>query len=67
MVTEINNGADMNSVSIDPDGQIIRLTMANRAHRFHAIWLRDNALDPNTRSTGNGQRLIALQDIDVHL
>ena len=66
-MTEINNGADMNSVSIDPDGQIIRLTMANRTYRFHAIWLRDNALDPNTRSTGNGQRLIALQDVDAHL
>jgi len=32
-------------------------------HRFHAIWLRDNALDPDTRSTGNGQRLITLSDI----
>ena len=26
--------------------------------RFHAIWLRDNALDPETRAPGNGQRLI---------
>ena len=31
--------------------------------RFHAIWLRDNALDPETRAPGNGQRLIALRDI----
>ncbi len=31
--------------------------------RFHAIWLRDNALDPETRDPGNGQRLIALTDI----
>lgn len=33
--------------------------------RFHAIWLRDNALDPETRSEGNGQRLITLLDIPV--
>ncbi len=31
--------------------------------RFHALWLRDNALDPETRSPANGQRLITLQDI----
>jgi len=31
--------------------------------RFHAIWLRDNALDPETRDPSNGQRLIALKDI----
>lgn len=31
--------------------------------RFHALWLRDNAPDGATRSTGNGQRLITLLDI----
>ncbi|MES0862270.1 gamma-butyrobetaine dioxygenase [Ruegeria sp. SCPT10] len=31
--------------------------------RFHAIWLRDNALDPDTRAPGNGQRLITIGDI----
>lgn len=31
--------------------------------RFHTIWLRDNALDPETRSAGNAQRLITLHDI----
>lgn len=34
-----------------------------RRSRFHAIWLRDNALDPGTRSPSNGQRLITLLDI----
>lgn len=34
--------------------------------RFHAIWLRDNALDENTRSKSNGQRLITLTDIPVN-
>ena len=31
--------------------------------RFHAIWLRDNCRDDETRDKGNGQRLIALRDI----
>ena len=31
--------------------------------RFHAMWLRDNALDDKTRSAGNGQRLITIVDI----
>lgn len=31
--------------------------------RFHAMWLRDNALDPATRSASNAQRLITLHDI----
>lgn len=31
--------------------------------RFHAVWLRDNALDPQTRSSANGQRLITVLDI----
>ncbi len=35
----------------------------NSTARFHAIWLRDNAWDESTRSSSNGQRLIALADI----
>ena len=31
--------------------------------RFHAIWLRDNALDAKTRSPANGQRLLTLAEI----
>ena len=31
--------------------------------RFHAVWLRDNALDPETRSPDNGQRLITINDL----
>lgn len=37
-----------------PDGKLMR---------FHAIWLRDNATDSQTRASGNGQRLITIQDI----
>ncbi|WP_282605362.1 gamma-butyrobetaine dioxygenase [Pelagibius sp. Alg239-R121] len=33
-----------------------------RTARFHAIWLRDNALDPQTRAANNGQRLITVLD-----
>lgn len=31
--------------------------------RFHALWLRDNALDAGTRSARNGQRLVTILDI----
>jgi len=33
--------------------------------RFHAVWLRDNALDGDTRAPGNQQRLITMADIDL--
>lgn len=41
----------------------ITLGHNGRTYRFHAMWLRDNAWDNDTRSPGNGQRLIALRDI----
>lgn len=45
-------------------GDIVTLTAPDgHAARFHAIWLRDNAWDDQTRAPGNGQRLIALRDI----
>ena len=47
------------SVEIIDDGQALSLD----GTRFHALWLRDNALDAETRSPGNGQRLITLSDI----
>ena len=53
----------MPNVTIDPSGDYLTLQTANARHRFHAIWLRDNARDPETRAPGNGQRLIALRDI----
>ena len=59
-----NINSDMNTVSISPNGQVLNLIIAEKITRFHAIWLRDNALDEETRSSGNGQRLIALRDID---
>ncbi|PVH28015.1 TauD/TfdA family dioxygenase [Pararhodobacter oceanensis] len=53
----------MTSLTLDPSGQFLTLTIGGEALRFHAIWLRDNAGDPETRAAGNGQRLIALRDI----
>ncbi|MEM9063369.1 MAG: TauD/TfdA family dioxygenase [Pseudomonadota bacterium] len=51
--------------SLSQDGTILTLHFDNGPARFHAIWLRDNAQDPETRAPGNGQRLIALRDIPV--
>ena len=34
---------------------------------FHAIWLRDNSQDPETRSPTNGQRLISLNEIPENI
>ena len=45
-------------------GQALSVAWSNGdSARFHAIWLRDNALDPQTRAPGNGQRLITILDI----
>ena len=55
--------------AVDPTGHILTLKQGENLMRFHAIWLRDNAQDAQTRSTANGQRLIALRDIpaDTHI
>ena len=51
-------------VAILDDGAALKLVWPDgTTHRFHAIWLRDNALDPETRDPGNGQRLTTLGDI----
>lgn len=44
-------------------GRAIELDIDGQPHRFHALWLRDNASDGQTRSPGNGQRLITILDI----
>ncbi len=54
----------MVTVQVSDDGRVLTLdTGGGAALRFHAIWLRDNAWDSETRSPGNGQRLITLRDI----
>ncbi len=59
----------MVSLNLDPSGQFLTLSTPARSMRFHAIWLRDNSHDPETRSSGNGQRLISLRDVpkDTHI
>ncbi len=52
------------SVSVLEGGKALKAHLSDgTSPRFHAIWLRDNALDPETRAPGNGQRLITLGDI----
>ena len=55
---------NLKSVDVVDGGLAVRVTWVDgQASRFHALWLRDNALDSATRSPENGQRLIALRDI----
>ncbi|UWP98507.1 2-trimethylaminoethylphosphonate dioxygenase [Aliiroseovarius crassostreae] len=56
----------MSEVKIDPQGQVLTLTLNGEDTRFHAMWLRDNAWDEDTRAPGNGQRLVALRDIPAN-
>jgi gamma-butyrobetaine dioxygenase len=52
------------AIEILDAGRAARVTWADgHSARFHAIWLRDCALDPKTRSVGNGPRLITVLDI----
>lgn len=54
----------LDSVEIIDGGAALALRWDDgRTLRFHAIWLRDNALDAETRSPQNGQRLVTLQQI----
>ena len=53
----------MASVTIDPSGSFLTLDTGSAPLRFHSVWLRDNACDPETRAPGNGQRLITVRDI----
>lgn len=51
-------------VEILDEGRALRVHWSDgESQRFHALWLRDNALDPLTRSNANGQRLITVLDI----
>ncbi len=53
----------MVDVKVNSEGQELAISKNGDWVRFHAIWLRDNAWDEETRAPGNGQRLIALRDI----
>jgi gamma-butyrobetaine hydroxylase len=45
------------------EGRAVELSFGDAKARFHALWLRDNALDAETRSATNGQRLITILDV----
>ena len=52
------------SVKVINSGKAILLSRKNGAAiRYHSTWLRDNALDSETRDKKNGQRLISISDI----
>jgi len=54
----------LTNVAVLEAGSAVQLRWSDgESARFHAIWLRDNALDAATRSPGNGQRLITVLDI----
>lgn len=53
----------MTQVSLSQDGAVLTLETAKGPKRFHAIWLRDNAIDGATRDASNGQRLITMADL----
>ena len=54
----------LSAAAVTADGGVVELQWQDGTQaRFHAVWLRDNALDAATRDPGNGQRLIALSDI----
>ena len=55
------------SIKITDSGKAIILQRSDGSKvRYHSTWLRDNALDPKTRDTKNGQRLITLSDIPIN-
>lgn len=53
----------MTAAILSADGRQIEIQTQDACARFHAIWLRDNAMDSETRSEGNGQRLITLDQV----
>ena len=55
------------SAKIIDDGNSIILKRSDGSTlRYHSTWLRDNALDPKTRDSKSGQRLITLSDIPIN-
>ena len=54
----------LTAVEIIDNATAVRLTWADgTTARFHAVWLRDNSPDSETRSPANGQRLVTVLDL----
>jgi gamma-butyrobetaine dioxygenase len=53
---------------IEEEGRAVRLRWADgAAARFHAVWLRDNCQDPQSRHPGSGQRLFDILDLPADI
>ena len=53
---------------IEDEGRALRLRWADgAAARFHAVWLRDNCQDPQSRHPGSGQRLFDILDLPADI
>jgi len=58
----------LETATIIDDGNALSLEFKDGSvSRFHGIWLRDNAPEPETISASNGQKLITLADIPENL
>ena len=54
--------------TIEEEGRAVRVRwMDGAAARFHAVWLRDNCQDPQSRHPGNGQRLFDILDLPADI
>lgn len=54
----------MRECNIEAQGSIVRVNFVDDTEaRFHAVWLRDNALDASTRDSRNGQCLVTLAQV----
>ncbi|TCL08706.1 gamma-butyrobetaine dioxygenase [Shimia isoporae] len=53
----------MTDATLQDQGQVLALSLPQGVLRFHAVWLRHNALDPSNRDQNNGQRLTTLADL----
>jgi gamma-butyrobetaine dioxygenase len=63
MTDRTNSSGHHVSVNILNGGSEIALQWHDKASRYHAIWLRDNGQDENTRNQANHQKLITIGDI----
>lgn len=56
------------TVTVSATGDHLTIRFLDGAqHRFHAVWLRDNALDASSRGAQDGRRLISLSDVPVDI
>lgn len=54
-------------LTIDHNRKVLQLNDRSTKIRFHAIWLRDNALDPKTRDPITSHRMIRFKDLPENI